>query len=146
MQALVFNFIKKETLAQVFSCEFCEISENTFFTKQLQTAASGSKIFEHLIFSEMYPYLIIIFIFKKGDLFVSILIHKYQHKSTRVNTNQHESDTSQHESTRVNTSPTRVNTSLKRVNTSPTQVNTNQHKSKSVLDGLTWVNTSPTRV
>ena len=25
------NFIKKETLAQVFSCEFCEISKNTFF-------------------------------------------------------------------------------------------------------------------
>ena len=24
------NFIKKETLAQVFSCEFCEISINTF--------------------------------------------------------------------------------------------------------------------
>ena len=23
-------FIKKETLAQVFSCEFCEISKNTF--------------------------------------------------------------------------------------------------------------------
>ena len=27
----VCNFIKKETLAQVFSCEFCEISKNTFF-------------------------------------------------------------------------------------------------------------------
>ena len=27
------NFIKKETLAQVFFCEFCEISENTFFTE-----------------------------------------------------------------------------------------------------------------
>ena len=26
------NFIKKETLAQVFCCEFCEISKNTFFT------------------------------------------------------------------------------------------------------------------
>ena len=26
------NFIKKETLAQVFSREFCEISENTFLT------------------------------------------------------------------------------------------------------------------
>ena len=26
------NFIKKETLAQVFFCEFCEISKNTFFT------------------------------------------------------------------------------------------------------------------
>ena len=24
------NFIKKETLAQVFSCELCEISKNTF--------------------------------------------------------------------------------------------------------------------
>ena len=24
------NFIKKETLAQVFSCEFCEISKNAF--------------------------------------------------------------------------------------------------------------------
>ena len=25
------NFIKKETLAQVFSCQFCEIFNNTFF-------------------------------------------------------------------------------------------------------------------
>ena len=24
------NFIKKETLAQLFSCDFCEISKNTF--------------------------------------------------------------------------------------------------------------------
>ena len=24
------NFIKKETVAQVFSCEFCEIAKNTF--------------------------------------------------------------------------------------------------------------------
>ena len=29
------NFIKKETLAQVFSCELCEISKNTFFTGHL---------------------------------------------------------------------------------------------------------------
>ena len=29
------TFIKKETLAQVLSCEFCEISKNTFFTEQL---------------------------------------------------------------------------------------------------------------
>ena len=27
------NFIKIETLAQVFSCEFCEISKNTFLQK-----------------------------------------------------------------------------------------------------------------
>ena len=34
------NFIKKETLAQVFSCEFCEIFKNTFFTEQLRTTTS----------------------------------------------------------------------------------------------------------
>ena len=27
---------KKETLTQVFPCEFCEISKNTFFTEHLQ--------------------------------------------------------------------------------------------------------------
>ena len=34
------NFIKKETLAQVFSCEFCEISKNTFFKEHLWATAS----------------------------------------------------------------------------------------------------------
>ena len=34
------NFIKKETLAQVLSCEFCEISKNTFSTGYLRTTAS----------------------------------------------------------------------------------------------------------
>ena len=34
------NFIKKETLAQVFSCEFCEISENTFLTEHFRTTGS----------------------------------------------------------------------------------------------------------
>ena len=34
------NFIKKETVAQVFSCEFSEISKNTFFTEHLRTTAS----------------------------------------------------------------------------------------------------------
>ena len=34
------NFIKKETLAQVFSCEFCEISKNTFFQRTPLVAAS----------------------------------------------------------------------------------------------------------
>ena len=36
LQAAACNFIKKETLAQVFSCEFCEISKNTFFTEHLR--------------------------------------------------------------------------------------------------------------
>ena len=38
--ALACNFIKKETPAQVFSSEFCEISKNTFFTEHLWKTAS----------------------------------------------------------------------------------------------------------
>ena len=38
---LACNFIKKETLAQVFSCEFCEISKNTFFTEHFRATASN---------------------------------------------------------------------------------------------------------
>ena len=37
------SFIKKETLAQVFSCEFCEISKNTVFHKRPLVAASERK-------------------------------------------------------------------------------------------------------
>ena len=35
----VCNFIRKETLAQVFFCEFREISKNTFFTEYFRTTA-----------------------------------------------------------------------------------------------------------
>ena len=62
------------------------------------------------------------------EMIKSNLIHEYQHKSTLVNTNQHEfctnqhesdtsqheSDTSQDESTRVRHVSTRINTSLKK--------------------------------
>ena len=34
------NFIKKETLVQVFFCEFCEIFKNTFLERTSQVAAS----------------------------------------------------------------------------------------------------------
>ena len=34
------NFIKKETLAQVFSCEFFEVSKNTFSYRTPLVAAS----------------------------------------------------------------------------------------------------------
>ena len=36
----VCNFIKIETLAQVFSCKCCVISKDTFFTEHLRTAAT----------------------------------------------------------------------------------------------------------
>ena len=40
--SFLINSIKKETLAQVFSCKFCEISKNTFFHRTPLVAASGS--------------------------------------------------------------------------------------------------------
>ena len=40
LQLSVCNFIKKETLAQVFSCEFYEISKNTFCYRTHLVAAS----------------------------------------------------------------------------------------------------------
>ena len=41
VSGLTCNFIKKETQAQVFSCESCEISKNTFFHRTHLVAASG---------------------------------------------------------------------------------------------------------
>ena len=69
----------------------------------------------------------------------SILIHEYQHESTRINAGQHESDTSQHESAQINTSPTRVQHESTQVRHESTRVNTSQHES-------TRINTTPTRV
>ena len=47
-------FIKKETLAQLFSCEFCEICKNTFFREHLQTTASKANLVLYMyIFSLM---------------------------------------------------------------------------------------------
>ena len=37
------TFIKKETLAQVFSCYFCEISKNNFFYRTSLVAASEGR-------------------------------------------------------------------------------------------------------
>ena len=36
LQTEACNFIKKETLAQVFSCEFRKIFKSTYFTEHLQ--------------------------------------------------------------------------------------------------------------
>ena len=38
------NFIKKEILAQAFSCEFCEISKNAFSYRKPPMAASESNL------------------------------------------------------------------------------------------------------
>ena len=64
------NFIKKETLAQVFYCKSCEIFKNTFFTEHLRTNASGSinithtrnKSFTYLAVTRLkfHPYIFIL--------------------------------------------------------------------------------------
>ena len=51
------NFIKKETLAQLFSCEFCEISKNNFLTEHLRTTASVTLLQLHTYFHlPLFPY------------------------------------------------------------------------------------------
>ena len=40
LQASTCNFIKQENLAQVLSCEFCEISKKTFSYRRPSVAAS----------------------------------------------------------------------------------------------------------
>ena len=48
------NFIKKETLAQALSSEFCEISKNTFSYRTPQVAASEqSQASKMKLFSEI---------------------------------------------------------------------------------------------
>ena len=45
------SFIKKESLAHVFSCEFCEISKNIFFYRTHPVAASVlSNIYDGAVF------------------------------------------------------------------------------------------------
>ena len=59
---LACNFTKKETPAQLFSCEFCDISKNTFFTEHpWRTASVKGNSFQRSMyffwhyFSDGYP-------------------------------------------------------------------------------------------
>ena len=48
---VAYNFIKKWTLAQVFSSAYCEICNNSFFTEHLRPTASGRfQMFSKLMF------------------------------------------------------------------------------------------------
>ena len=46
----VATLLKKETLAQVFSREFCEIFKNTFFIGHFRTTAHLLKIQKNLVY------------------------------------------------------------------------------------------------
>ena len=45
---------KKETLAQVFSCEFCEISQNTFSYRAPPVAAPVKTQFRDFLYVSMF--------------------------------------------------------------------------------------------
>ena len=53
-RCLASSFTKKEALAQVFSCEFCEILKNTFFTENLWTIASSYDSLRRLLKGQKY--------------------------------------------------------------------------------------------
>ena len=38
------KFIKKEAVAQVFSCKFCEVFKNAYFVKHLRPVAFGNNL------------------------------------------------------------------------------------------------------
>ena len=54
VQASACNFIKRDTLAQLFSYEFCEISKSTFFTEYLWTTTSVQKTSIQVFSFEFY--------------------------------------------------------------------------------------------
>ena len=48
------TLLKKETLAQVFSCKFCEISKSTFFTERLWWLLLIEKHLRCMIFQQSF--------------------------------------------------------------------------------------------
>ena len=63
------NFIKNEALAQVFSCEFYEISNNNFFTKHFRWLLLSGILLNNLM--ENYVLCLLISTFTKNSFFES---------------------------------------------------------------------------
>ena len=55
------NFIKKETLAQVLSCVFCEISNNTFLYRTPLVAASILLAFIYRFMTQIFHFNFVLF-------------------------------------------------------------------------------------
>ena len=74
------KFIKKETLTQVFSCEFCKISKNTFYTESLRMTASVVTYPFYFIFNSFFLTIISMFF-----LSFSVLFHCFLRSSQACN-------------------------------------------------------------
>ena len=66
------NFIKKAILAQVFSCEFCEISKNTFFYRTPPVSAS---VIVYFIVTKRLNVIITISYMNKFDFKTEIVLY-----------------------------------------------------------------------
>ena len=67
-------FIKKETLAQVFSCEFCDISKNIFLTEHLRWLL----LFLWRVFFDLSGIIKLVKIFLDGWLFHFFIVEHYR--------------------------------------------------------------------
>ena len=67
------NFIKKETLAQVFYCEFCKISKNTFCHRTPPVTASVELSKAVRDFSSPGPMFFIKLNFKISQIYVTLI-------------------------------------------------------------------------
>ena len=125
---VLFFLIYKNFLCFVVCCIFNEKGNKKLLKKTTTNLALSVKFLKVRIKENMWWYYektpwvadySVNIIFKDCSTFVfffkyvkkrikSILIHKYQHKSTRVNTDQHEFDTNQHESDMSKHKPIRV--------------------------------------
>ena len=56
-----------KTLAQVFSCEFCEIFKNKFSTQHTQRTASGFKLSKYIFDKGLHISIVIIFSCARHD-------------------------------------------------------------------------------
>ena len=56
IQASGLQLYQKENLAQVFSCEFCQISKNTFFTEHLLTMTASESRQKQLQRISFFPF------------------------------------------------------------------------------------------
>ena len=73
-----YNFIKKDTLPQVFSCEFCEICMNNFFKWHLWATASITSKFFRKVFSwtyEHWMWLVSLIRFSNNVAWLAVYIH-----------------------------------------------------------------------
>ena len=78
LQVSACNVTKNETLAKVFSCEFCKLYKNTFFTKHVRTTASKIIMYYVLLLQKITIDYYLFFIF------VQILFHFFKMLRFRI--------------------------------------------------------------